>query len=310
MNSDPKSFKTAVKETIRAIEEISCKRERAPAINTGFYGLDYGLDGGLWNGEVGIVHGRGKTSFLFSLAMKAAGNGFSTVCFCPKDGVKNLVFRAVSRISNIPVVNLRNSVIADNEWSKLSRACGILAEQENIFFDESMGLSTSQIESRVKNILPEKPKATLIIISSLDFILPPQIPLPLNSEPLTLADRITRVSAQIEKLKEIAERNKWVILVEADIPENEEETLQKKKLFEQGVFCRSIDLVFNIRRDRVKNEPASFSKSRVIIDVYRRIETDHFWSSEVTGFYYFQKSQMFLYRLTSAEKAAMRRELH
>lgn len=82
------------------LEELR-QSKAAPAISTGFKGLDKLLDGGLYPGlyVIGAITSLGKSTFTLQIADNIAAEGHDVLCFNLEMARKELISKSVSRIS-------------------------------------------------------------------------------------------------------------------------------------------------------------------------------------------------------------------
>lgn len=82
------------------LEELE-QSKAAPAIPTGFKGLDKLLDGGLYPGlyVIGAITSLGKSTFTLQVADNIAAEGHDVLCFNLEMARKELISKSVSRIS-------------------------------------------------------------------------------------------------------------------------------------------------------------------------------------------------------------------
>ncbi len=126
-------------------------------VATGFSDLDQ-LTGGLQRSDLIILGARpsvGKTSFMLGMAYGAAVTHGKTVgIFSLEMSAEQLVTRLLSTETGVDTHRLRMGQINDNEWDRMSRAFGRLAEA-NIFIDDSAGASIMDIRSKARRLQAE-----------------------------------------------------------------------------------------------------------------------------------------------------------
>lgn len=143
-----------VSETIDLLE-TRCKTDGAiTGLPTGFVDLDHKLTG-LHGGDLIILAARpsmGKTAFAMNIARGAAvDHGAPVLVFSLEMSGQQLAERMLSGCSTINGQSLRTGVIADEDWPKITRAAGRLADAD-IFIDSGSALSVLDIRARSRRM--------------------------------------------------------------------------------------------------------------------------------------------------------------
>lgn len=119
-------------------------------IRTGFYNLDCVLN--ISKKDLVIVAGRpgmGKTAMAMKIATNAAIEGLRVVVFSLEMGDENIVERQLSDLSSINSESLRRGIIQDDDWRKLTSACGKLS-QLPIVVDDTPALTLTELRAKAK----------------------------------------------------------------------------------------------------------------------------------------------------------------
>ncbi|HWK79370.1 MAG TPA: replicative DNA helicase [Thermomicrobiales bacterium] len=147
------------------IEYLQQHRGEVVGVPTGFTDLDQ-LLGGLQRSDLLILAARpsmGKTAFQLGLAYGAAVQHKRTVgIFSLEMAAEQLVQRLLSTETGVDSHRLRLGMIDDNEWDRVSRAFGRLAEA-NIFIDDAAGATVMDIRSKARRLQAEHGLDLLII---------------------------------------------------------------------------------------------------------------------------------------------------
>jgi replicative DNA helicase len=126
-------------------------------VPSGFSDLDQ-LTGGLQRSDLIIVAARpsmGKTAFSLGLAYGAAvQHGKSVGVFSLEMSAEQLVQRLLATETGVDSHRLRLGMIDDNEWDRISRAFGRLAEA-NVFIDDSANASVMDVRSKARRLQAE-----------------------------------------------------------------------------------------------------------------------------------------------------------
>ncbi|HEU0164165.1 MAG TPA: replicative DNA helicase [Thermomicrobiales bacterium] len=147
------------------IEYLQQHRGDLVGVPTGYTDLD-ALLGGLQKSDLLIFAARpamGKTAFLLGLAYGAAVTHGRTVgIFSLEMSADQLVQRVLATETGIDSHRLRLGMIDDNEWDRVSRAFGRLAEA-NIFIDDGAAATIMDIRSKARRLQAEQGLDFLII---------------------------------------------------------------------------------------------------------------------------------------------------
>jgi len=147
------------------IEYLQQHRGEVVGVPTGYTDLDQ-LLGGLQRSDLLILAARpsmGKTAFQLGLAYGAAVQHKRTVgIFSLEMAAEQLVQRLLSTETGVDSHRLRLGMIDDNEWDRVSRAFGRLAEA-NIFIDDAAGATVMDVRSKARRLQAEHGLDLLII---------------------------------------------------------------------------------------------------------------------------------------------------
>ena len=134
-------------------------------VPTGFSDLDQ-LTGGFQRSDLIILAARpsvGKSAFALGLAYGAAVTHGKTVgIFTLEMSAEQMVTRLLSTETGVDTHRLRMGQINDNEWDRMSRAFGRLAEA-NIFIDDTAGASIMDVRSKARRLQAEHGLDMLVI---------------------------------------------------------------------------------------------------------------------------------------------------
>ena len=147
------------------IDYLHQHRGEVVGVPTGFLDLDR-MTGGLQRSDLVIVASRpsmGKTAFALGLAYGAAVlHGKSVGIFSLEMSAEQLVQRLLSTETGVDSHRLRLGMIDDDEWDRISRAFGRLAETQ-IFIDDSATASVMDIRSKARRLQAEHGLDLLIV---------------------------------------------------------------------------------------------------------------------------------------------------
>ncbi|MFB3923518.1 MAG: replicative DNA helicase [Terriglobia bacterium] len=154
-----------VKSSFGTIDVLFDRGQRVTGVETGFVELD-NMTAGLQPGELIIVAARpslGKTALALNIAAHAAIEKKQHVgVFSLEMSKESLVIRLLCSEARIDSHKLRTGFSSREDWSKMTRALGRLAEAP-LFIDDSPGLSIMQIRAKARRLKAEKGLDLLIV---------------------------------------------------------------------------------------------------------------------------------------------------
>ncbi len=134
-------------------------------VPSGYSDLD-GMTAGFQKGDLIILAGRpsmGKTAFCLNLARNAAiEGGFGIGIFSLEMSAMQLVQRMLCAEAEIDSQRLRTGRLREDEWPKLSRKAGVLAESP-IFIDDTAGLDVLKLSARARRMVLEQNVGLIIV---------------------------------------------------------------------------------------------------------------------------------------------------
>ena len=143
----------------------SRKKGALTGIPTGYYELD-NLLSGMQKSDLIICAGRpsmGKTALALCMARNAAVDyGHRVGLFSLEMSNSQLVERLITAEAKVDSHLIRTGRLPKNEWKKLSRAAGPLADA-NIYVDDSAGLNIIDLRAKARQLKAEKDIEFLIV---------------------------------------------------------------------------------------------------------------------------------------------------
>jgi replicative DNA helicase len=139
---------------------------------TGFIELDNTING-FEAGKVYLIAARpgmGKSMFgLVDLGMRLSREN-QVVAFSLEMTGKGLAQRAICGVAQINSNKINKADLTSDEWDSFSAATQTISERNKLYIDETPGLSTAQIRSRLKTQLLKNGKIGAIIIDHVGLI--------------------------------------------------------------------------------------------------------------------------------------------
>lgn len=154
-----------VKSSFGTIDVLFDRGQRVTGIETGFVDLD-NMTSGLQPGELIIIAGRpslGKTALALNIAAHAAIERNKVVgVFSLEMSKESAVIRLLCSEARIDSHKLRTGFSSREDWAKMTRALGRLAEAP-LFVDDTPALSIMQIRAKARRLKAEKGLDLLIV---------------------------------------------------------------------------------------------------------------------------------------------------
>jgi replicative DNA helicase len=145
---------TIVSDVFRQIEEVSNRKSKVTGLETGFSELDK-MTAGLHPADLIIVAARpglGKTSLCLNIAQHVAIRKHLTVAvFSLEMSKEQLVKRLLCAEAEIDAHRINTGFLSKEDWSRLSRASGSLADTR-IFIDDTAGISVGEMRSKARRL--------------------------------------------------------------------------------------------------------------------------------------------------------------
>ncbi len=154
-----------VKSSFGTIDVLFDRGQRVTGVETGFLELD-NMTSGLQPAELIVLASRpslGKTALALNIAAHAAIERKKVVgIFSLEMSKESLVIRLLCSEARINSHNLRSGFSSREDWAKMTRVFGRLAEAP-IFIDDSPALSILQIRAKARRLKAEKGLDLLIV---------------------------------------------------------------------------------------------------------------------------------------------------
>jgi len=139
------------------IEKLCESDQEITGLSTGFIDLDRKTSG-LQKSDLILVAARpsmGKTAFSINLCQNIAINsGGSVAIFSLEMSKDQLVQRMLSSEAMIPISNLRNGDMKENDWMNLSRAMAPLS-RANVFIDDTPAITAMEMRAKCRRLKME-----------------------------------------------------------------------------------------------------------------------------------------------------------
>lgn len=164
-------IKDVLLDTFNRLEELYNNKGFITGIATKFIDLDYKTSG-LHNSDLILIAARpamGKTSFALNIAQNVAVYSHVPVAvFSLEMSKEQLVNRMLCSEAMVDSQKMRTGKLDDEDWKKLARALGPLAEAP-IFIDDTPGLSITELRAKCRRLKIEK-NIGLVVIDYLQLM--------------------------------------------------------------------------------------------------------------------------------------------
>ncbi|KXG73902.1 replicative DNA helicase [Thermotalea metallivorans] len=150
-------IKEVLLESFNKIEELYQNKGGITGITTGFTDIDRKTSG-LQRSDLILVAARpsmGKTAFSLNIAQNAALKGGASVAiFSLEMSKEQLVQRMLSAESHIEIQKIRTGTLSEDEWPRLAKAMGPLA-QAKIFIDDTPSITVMEMKAKCRRLKME-----------------------------------------------------------------------------------------------------------------------------------------------------------
>lgn len=235
-----------------AMERIEARHRGGVAftgVPSGFVDLDE-MTNGFQAGDLVIIAARpsmGKTSFAMNIALNAALDAKKKVLvFSLEMNRESLVQRLLTSEARVDAQRLRKASLRDDDFVRLARAAGQLAQAE-LLIDDSSNVGMLEIRSRARRVKAET-GLDMIVVDYLQFI----------QEPPGSESRVQAVSQISRLLKSLAKELEVPVLALSQLSRSTEQRTGESRgrpqladLRDSGAIEQDADLVMGIFRPEV-----------------------------------------------------------
>ena len=139
------------------IERLFNNRGAITGVGSGIKDLD-AKTSGFQKGDMVLIAARpsmGKTTFSLNIAENAAlKEGKSVVIFSLEMSKEQLAYKLLCSQANVDMLKLRTGNLEDDDWERIARATGPLANAR-IYIDDTAGISVMDMRSKCRKIKME-----------------------------------------------------------------------------------------------------------------------------------------------------------
>ncbi|MGJ8679143.1 replicative DNA helicase [Paraglaciecola sp.] len=250
----PKNVESVLTLTIDRLEELVKSGKEVTGVSTGYTDLDKKTSG-LQPSDLIILAARpsmGKTTFAMNLCENAMLLETKPVLvFSLEMPAEQIMMRMLASLSRVDQTKVRTAQLDDEDWARMSNTMAMLKDKDNLFIDDSSGLTPMEVRTRARKLARDKGGISLIMIDYLQLM---QVP--------GLSDNRTLEIAEISRsLKSLAKELKVPVVALSQLNRSLEQRSDKRPinsdLRESGSIEQDADLIMFIYRDEVYNEQST-----------------------------------------------------
>ncbi|MFC4701398.1 replicative DNA helicase [Glaciecola siphonariae] len=258
----PVDVKSVLKKTVDRLDELVKQDNEVTGVSTGFNDLDKKTSG-LQRSDLIIVAARpsmGKTTFAMNLCENAMMMQDKPVLvFSLEMPAEQIMMRMLASLSRVDQTKIRTAKLDDTDWVKLQQTMQNLHKRDNLFIDDSSGLTPMELRTRARKLAREKGGIAMIMVDYLQLMRVP-----------SLSDNRTLEIAEISRsLKALAKELEVPVVALSQLNRGLEQRSDKRPinsdLRESGSIEQDADLIMFIYRDEVYHENSEYKGIAEII---------------------------------------------
>ncbi len=236
--------------TMERIEALQRGGKSITGVPSGFNDLDE-LTSGFQPSDLIVVAARpsmGKTAFILNIAQHAAiEHNVPVALFSLEMSKESLVQRMLTGEARVDAQKLRKGMLRDDDFPRLARAAGILA-QAPIFIDDSPGITLLEMRSAARRLRADA-NIGLVVVDYLQLIQS-------TSDAENRTQEISQISRSLKALaKELAVPVVALSQLSRATEQRTDKRPQLSDLRESGAIEQDADLVMFIYRQEMYEGP-------------------------------------------------------
>ena len=175
----PQNVISVLESTIARIDTLSKLENHSgvTGVTTGFVDLDK-KTAGLQPSDLIIVAARpsmGKTTFAMNLCENAAmASDKPVLVFSLEMPAEQIMMRMIASLARVDQTKIRTGQNLDEtEWSKIASVFGMFKQKNNLYIDDSSGLTPTELRSRARRVYRENGGLSMIMVDYLQLMRAP-----------------------------------------------------------------------------------------------------------------------------------------
>ena len=250
----PQNVISVLESTIARIDTLSKLENHSgvTGVTTGFVDLDK-KTAGLQPSDLIIVAARpsmGKTTFAMNLCENAVmASDKPVLVFSLEMPAEQIMMRMIASLARVDQTKIRTGQnLEEAEWSKIASVFGMFKQKNNLYIDDSSGLTPTELRSRARRVYRENGGLSMIMVDYLQLMRAP-----------AFSDNRTLEIAEISRsLKALAKELEVPVIALSQLNRTLEQRADKRPvnsdLRESGSIEQDADLIMFIYRDEVYND--------------------------------------------------------
>ncbi|MCP4278149.1 MAG: replicative DNA helicase, partial [Gammaproteobacteria bacterium] len=244
------------------VETLIKADKEVTVVTAGVLDLDKKTSG-LQGADLIIVAARpsmGKTTFAMNLCENAMlAEDKPVLVFSLEMPSEQIMMRMLASLSRVDQTKIRTAQLDDEDWARISNTMAMLKEKDNLYVDDSSGLTPMDVRSRARKLARERGGLSMIMVDYLQLMRVP-----------SLADNRTLEIAEISRsLKALAKELNIPVVALSQLNRSLEQRADKRPvnsdLRESGSIEQDADLIMFIYRDEVYHENSEYKGIAEII---------------------------------------------
>lgn len=242
-------LKTVIKSTFEHIETLFERKEHITGVPTDYHEFDR-KTAGLQPSDLIILAGRpsmGKTALAMNMVQNAALiHKVPVGVFSLEMSKEQLGMRMLCSVSKVDAQRIRTGFLKDQDWPKLTRAVGMLAEAK-IYIDDTPAISVLEMRAKARRLKTEH-NIGLVVVDYLQLM----------RGRTNVQSREQEISEISRSLKAMAKELHVPVIALSQLNRSLESRPNKRPqlsdLRESGAIEQDADLIIFIYRDEVYNK--------------------------------------------------------
>ncbi|NQD36622.1 replicative DNA helicase [Permianibacter sp. IMCC34836] len=262
-DTGPRAVGGMLKNVVHHLEEVG-KTGGLTGLSTGFDDLDKETSG-LQKGDLIIVAARpsmGKTTFAMNLCENAMMRADKPVLvFSMEMPAEQLIMRSIASLGSIDFSKVRSGQLDSPDWDRVFSVVAMLKERNNLYIDDTAGLSPLEVRARARRLHREHGGLSLIMVDYLQLMQSDG-----GSE-----NRTAEISEISRSLKALAKELKVPLIALSQLNRSLEQRTDKRPVMadlrESGAIEQDADVILCIYRDEVyhKDKPDNKGIAEILI---------------------------------------------